>query len=168
MGVVAVREALELCMSHLDSTSARGSEVESFLTQYLLIASYAAFEEEVESIIGSRSELIADGEAANYVRVTLANVKRGLKIGELAGLVGRFSETAKEQFNLAVVNTEAHAAWDSLLNDRHASAHGEGAKLTIAEFAQAFEESLTVLEVLANALGITRTYARQGLPLLSS
>lgn len=147
-------------MSFLDSTGARGTEVESFLTQYLLIASYAAFEEEVASIIGSRSERVADAEAANYVRVTLANVKRGLKIGELAGLVGRFSETAKEQFNLAVVNTESHAAWDSLLNDRHASAHGEGAKLTIGDFARAFEEALTVLQVFANALGMTRTYGR--------
>jgi hypothetical protein len=161
MGVIAVREATELCISFLDSASARGSEVESFLTQYLLMASYAAFEEEIESMIGSRSALVADLEAANYVRVTLDNVKRGLKIGELAGLIGRFSETAKEQFSLAVVNTEAHAAWDSLLNDRHASAHGEGAKLTIADFAQAFEEALTVLEVLAIALRTTRSYARR-------
>jgi hypothetical protein len=160
MGVAAVRDDLELCMSFLDSTRARGSEVESFLTQYLLVACYAALEEEVESIIRSRSERIADTEAANYVRVTLENVKRGLKIGELAGLVGRFSESAKEQFSQVVVNTESHAAWDSLLNDRHASAHGEGAKLSIADFASAFDGALVVLEALATSLGTTRAYAR--------
>ena len=158
MGVTAVRDAIALCSSHLASTGTVGTEIESFLTQYLLMASYAAFEDEVRGAIDERASMIADDEAANYVRLTLSNVKRGLKIAELAGLIGRFSETAKEGFSSAVVNTEAQRAWDSILNDRHASAHGEGAKLTMSEFTVIFDKALQVLVEFAAALKILRSY----------
>lgn len=158
MNVLAVREAHELCDSFLEACGARGSEIESFLTQYLLIAAYATFEGEINSIVRERSERVKDPEAANYLRVTVSNVIRGLKVGDLAGYVGRFSEQAKSDFSGAVTNTVAHAAWDSLLNDRHASAHGEGAKLSIGDFREAFESGLVVLVEFAAALGVARTF----------
>ena len=162
MTVTEVREALDHCESFLDSANARGTEIESFLTQYLLVAAYSTFESEVEAIAIDRAAKLSDAEAAHYVRSTHDNVVRGLRLTELSGFAGRFGESNKESFSAVITNTAAHAAWDSLLNDRHASAHGEGAKMTMREFGDAFERALVVLEALSVAIGAPRSYPAGG------
>ncbi len=44
------------CEKHLEDSNAHNTEIESYLTQYLLIALYAEIEQAIETIIDQRAD----------------------------------------------------------------------------------------------------------------
>lgn len=51
MQIGEIDDAIEFCRKHLDASDARGSEIEAFLTQYVLIRIRANFEQRVQSLL---------------------------------------------------------------------------------------------------------------------
>lgn len=148
--------AIESCAAHLTTSGAAGTEIEAFLTRYLAVLIYSVFQGQCESIIEARAAAIVDRHGAFYVRASRENVFRGMKIGDLAKYLGKFSPDCQAAFEASVTNTPAHVAYDNILNSRHITAHDTGTNMTFRELKEAFESAKDVIAAFEASIDVGR------------
>lgn len=129
-----VDAAIETCSRHLES-SATDPEVEAILAGHIAAIAYASYEKHVRDLIAERCLHPTDQPINNFASVASQRLVRSIKIGELSGFLGFFGDSHKRSFQDALAaETEAAAAWDSLLTGRHGIAHENSApSLTFAD-----------------------------------
>ena len=150
MRIPRIDQALEKCQSHLSSKTIE-IEIESLLTQSLLILIYAEFELAIKNLIKKRCSSISDDSVKNFVVGCTDSVFRGLKIDEMAGLLGRFDESCKETFTRGL-NQKTRDMYNNILNNRHRVAHGEGSPVTFRDVKQSYEQAHVLLDCFREAL----------------
>ena len=155
MSLRLVEHALETCATHLDATDARASEIEAFLTRYLLVLVVAVFEEECERLIAERAAQAKDEPLAAFVNSATHQLLRSTKLSELKGYLGRFSVSYRDAFEAAIGNDRARLALDAIVQSRHEVAHrgGQSIPMTLDDLRQHVTDSREVLEAFAAALG---------------
>jgi hypothetical protein len=105
MKLPRIDASISECKNHLDETASFGTEIEAFLTRYLLILMCATFEEEIEKIIIDRVDKSGDPKLSSFVKSCLGSVFRSIKTSEIAGLLGRFGAEFKDKFGQRVNGT---------------------------------------------------------------
>jgi RiboL-PSP-HEPN len=148
MKLPSIDRAIELCEEHLDRTSSRGTEIEAFLTRYLLVLMCARFEEEIENIVLRRLAASSDKHIESFAKSALDAVFRSTKTSEIGGLLNRFSPEYKEQFKTRVTGTRAETYFNNIVLGRHSTAHSLGANVTLRELVEFYEEGHTVLDAI--------------------
>lgn len=148
MKLAQVDHAIEICEEHLDRTNSRGTEVEAFLTRYLLVFICAAFEEEIESIVLRRLAGSTDPHIESFAKSALGVLFRSMKTSEIAGLLNRFSPEYKERFQTRVNGTRAETYFNNIVLERHSTAHSLGANVTLRELMEFYQEGHTVLDAV--------------------
>lgn len=140
-------QAIESCRTHLDRAAARGSEVEKYLTAYLVVLACSTFEEALETAIAARAEKSGDPVLASLVSSAIGIVLRSIKTSELAGVLNRFSEDHKRSFQQKMATRpQAETAYNSLIAQRHGVAHTSSFTLTFDELVGYVEMGHTVLD----------------------
>ena len=139
------------CERHLDIVSARGTPIEYYLTQYLLVRIYAEFQTRITLLFERRCRS-SDAHLMNFARWGASESCKKFLIGDLKGLLGRFGDDYKNDFHGRVVNTLAHTAWDNIYNNRIAVAHKAGCVMSLNDLKHHYEKSLEVLEALVKTL----------------
>lgn len=153
--MTAADTAIAVCEEHLTRTNSQNTEIESYLVKYLLVVICSEFEEMVVRTVEARAGNLQDAEMFTFVRSATAQLFRSLRISELAGLLGRFAPAIKEGFATSVNNTSAHAAFDTLVNNRMQVAHTTGVvNLTFGELKARYQESKDVVRHFAKALNV--------------
>ncbi|MBI3797122.1 MAG: hypothetical protein HY268_09175 [Deltaproteobacteria bacterium] len=153
MRLVRIDQAIEACQAHLESSGATGTEIEAYLTRYLLILICATFEEEIESLIIERAAKSGDPGLESFVRSAVGQVFRSLKTSEIAGLLGRFGVDYKERFRQELTNTErAETFFNNIVTNRHDTAHSVGSNVSFAELVRFYSEGHVVLDAVKTAL----------------
>jgi hypothetical protein len=153
--MTAADSALEVCERHLTDTNSFNTEVETYLVKYVLVLICSEFEELTRGVIHSRAASITDGEVVTFIRSATAQLLRSLRISDLQGLLARFAPTVKDSFAANVLNTPAHAAFDTIVNNRMQAAHTTGTvNLTLKELKQRYGESKNVIRHFAGALNV--------------
>lgn len=147
-----VDQAIEICERHLKSSASHNTEIETFLVRYLLVLICAEYEKAITSCIEKRAEKVTDDKITAFIKSSLRNILRGIRLKELGDLLGRFSEDIKTNFWEAVRDTDAQLAYDSILNNRHWFAHGTSVQVTFVELCQFYEQSKEVVHRFAEAL----------------
>ncbi len=153
MQFIRLEAQIEVCGKHLERSGARNSEIEAYLTRYLLAVAYAEIEAKVIDLISMRADLANDRPLSGFARSAAERLLRSLTVSELKGLLGRFGQECKQQFADRIENTPAHAAFDRIVQNRHITAHSTGSMLTFGEFTDAYGECVSVLDAFADALG---------------
>lgn len=148
MKLAQVDRAIETCEEHLQRTNSRGTEIEAFLTRYLLILICASFEEEIEAIVIRRLSTSKDPHVEAFAKSALDAVFRSLKTSEIAGLLNRFSPGYKEKFHDRLRGTKAETFFNNIVAGRHYTAHSLGANVTLRELVEFYEEGHTVLDAV--------------------
>jgi len=148
MKLPSIDRAIEICQEHLDRTNSRGTEIEAFLTRYLLVFMCAAFEEEIEGIVLRRLAASNDRHIESFAKSALDAVFRSMKTTEIGGLLNRFSPGYKEEFKMRVNGTRAETYFNNIVLGRHSTAHSLGANVTIRELVEFYEEGHTVLDAI--------------------
>jgi hypothetical protein len=153
MRIQRIDETLEACERHLTDTKAIGTEIESYLTRYALVAICAAFEEEIEKLIIKRAEIANDIYLTNLVRSCVAAVFRSVKTSEIAGLIGRFDAKYKETFQEKMKkNQQAETFFNNIVINRHDTAHKSGSKITFKELVKYYEMGHIVIDAIEEVL----------------
>ena len=148
MRIPRIDQALEKCEAHLSLGEAVEAEVQSLLAQSLLILIYAEFERKVRALIRQRCQYEADNSVRGFLDSCAESSFRGLKIGEIAGLLNRFGASHKEVFNQHLEqNQKVRNRYDSILNNRHKIAYGE-----FSDVKQYYEHGHCVLDYVRAAL----------------
>jgi hypothetical protein len=144
--------AIGLCDAHLKKSGAGGTEVEVFLTKYLLIHICAAYEKEIKSMIVSRAMKTGDIQLASFIENDFRPY-RNLRISDLCGnVLKKFSKKHMDDFRSKIQGTEAESRYSNIIEARHSSAHGGTMNLTFAELVKSFKEAEQVLTALSQTI----------------
>jgi hypothetical protein len=155
MKLINVENTIKLCKEHLDITGAKGTEIESILTKYLLVYICGAYETEIKSMITLRAAKTGDKEVESFVKNTIKTF-RSLKLDDIRGkLLGRFSDGCKSLFDSEIKNTEAATRYSNIITNRHLVAHGREINITFDELVISYQKAGDVLAAIRDALGIS-------------
>ena len=141
------------CERHLDAVKARGTEIEYYLTQYLLIRIYAEFQTRLTALFDRRC-LSSDLHLMKFARQSASESTKYFLIGELKGVLGRFGDDYKSDFHNRVMNTLAHTCWDNIYSNRIAVAHKAGCVMSLSDLKKNYKNSLAIFDALVKTLGL--------------
>jgi hypothetical protein len=156
MRLSQIDHAIGVCEKHLENSGAFGTEIEIYLTGYLLVFICAAFEEHIEGLVNGRAAKSADTFLAAFVRSAMSQLFRSIKTSEIAGLLGRFGDEHRVRFNTEMKQNErAETFFNNLVLNRHGTAHKAGSDLTFREVVSFYSEGHSVLDAISRVLGLT-------------
>jgi len=153
MKLIRVDQTIDKCGEHLSNSSAYGTEIESLLTQSLLVIMCAEFEQQIEKIIQEKHAHISDKSIKDFIGSCVGAVFRSVKSGEISGLLNRFGSCYKEAFKKRTEENErAITYYNNIIVNRHGVAHSDGSKITFRDAVQFYEEGHIVLDFFREVL----------------
>jgi RiboL-PSP-HEPN len=153
MRIIRIDQTLERCEEHLSSSFAYGTEIESLLTQSILVIMCAEFEQAIEDLVQQKCSSVEDGSIKEFLGSCVSAVFRSVKSSEIAGLLNRFGPSYKEAFKQKTDdNARAVTLYNNIVTNRHGVVHSEGSNATFREVKQFYEEGHVVLDFFQQAL----------------
>ena len=153
MRIARIDQILETCEDHLTSTESFGTEVESLLTQSLLVLMCSEFERQIKSIVEHKCSTITDAAVREFIGSCTGAVFRSVLSGEIAGLLKRFGPNYKEAFKKkADDNQRAVTFYNNIVTNRHSAAHSDGSGVTFGDVKQFYEQGHLVLDFFQDSL----------------
>jgi len=151
-----VDDLIDLCGNHLAQTGTKGTQIDLILANYLAVSIHAAFEQEIERMIGDRANQAADAVLREFMMSCVGAVFRSAGISELAGLLKRFGGEYKGLFQDEMKKrSRASTSWDSIVAHRHGTAHQSPTQIFVYEIAAFYEHGHLVLDAFKLALDAT-------------
>ena len=152
MNLDRVDMTIEVCQEYLTNfTSSFRPQIENFLTQQLLIIICAEIETAIKEMIIAQARDRCSDDFQAFIQSCLNATFRSMKPSELAGLLNKFGTARKDRFR-ELVDERAKTAYDSIVVNRHNTAHGSGSNLTFREAVESYRAGLSVIESLSTAL----------------
>jgi hypothetical protein len=136
--------AIQECEQHLVETGALGSPVESYLTQHILVILCAEMQQEIYKLVKHRCSKNTDEYLAKFVETAQEKVLRSVQKAEIAGFLGHFGLSVKEQFNKSISESEI-SIYNNAVLSRHDVAHRMGSNTTFEELKSATEIAKRIL-----------------------
>ena len=147
-----IEKSLIFCQNHLNTTNGKGTEIESYLTQFLLVSICGRYEKEIERIVNQRAEKSGDVELASFVKETMEAYKH-LKLDAVRGkILKKFSEKYADLFDAKIMGKDSQIYYQNIVINRDASAHGGIVNMTFDDLVKAHGHAKEVLEALHDAL----------------
>lgn len=136
---------------HVDDAGARGTQVETFLAQHILVMMCAEMQQEIGQLIKTRMDELGSTELSSFAAASCGKLFRSVMTSEIAGLLGHFSLKCKETFN-AQLGDRVVMQYNAAVRDRHSVAHKAGVQLTLTDAKAVLEDAAIVLSAAALAL----------------
>ena len=153
MRLQRIDQAIETCESHLTSSQSGGTEIEAYLTRYLLILIYASFEEKIYSLIDERAQQSSDLGLGGFLQDSKRQIFRSLKTSEITTFLSRFGGNCKDQFRNGLDKSpRAETFFNNIIADRHETAHSGGSNVSFADLVRFYDESHLVLDAFETAI----------------
>ncbi|HIH8983296.1 TPA: HEPN domain-containing protein [Serratia marcescens] len=130
--LLRTKDAVETCEGHLDASSSWNTEIESFLTQHILIVMCAEIQQEIYSILESRAHVSGDLELKDFAVASGKRILRSVGKKDLANFVGLFGSRAKGYLNDNIEDHEV-TLYNNAVTKRHDVAHNSGTNITFRE-----------------------------------
>lgn len=153
--LLRTKATTEDCERHLDASGAAGTEIESYLTQHILVILCAEMQQEIYRIAEERAKTSNDEELVNYVSSSGRRILRSIKKDEIAAFIGMFGVDAKERLN-ALVNDADITIYNNAVSNRHDVAHKHGAQITFKELKDTTQVAERLLEAVEQSLQINQ------------
>ena len=151
MRYLALDAQIAKCEQHLKDTQTANTEVEFYLSQFLLVRICAEFESRIKLLIERRCARTNDVYIKRFVQKSARKVWRDFKIGDITGNLGHFGEDYGKNFR-DLIDDQLIAVWDNIYTNRHAVAHSAGTQMSLRELKEAYIKSQAVLEAVVLAL----------------
>ncbi|MEM9400679.1 MAG: hypothetical protein AAF984_10765 [Verrucomicrobiota bacterium] len=145
--------AFDNCQEHLNTSGAWGTEIESYLTQHVLVILCADVQQEIYRTVEKRAETADDAALQNYAIATCKRVLRSIGKGEVSGFVGNFGPEAKEYLNSNMEDQEV-TIYNNAVSGRHDVAHSTGANVTFRELEEAIGVARKMICVVSDAISL--------------
>lgn len=149
--LLRTKSAMTDCEKHLESSDGFGTEIESYLTQYLLIVLCAGIQQEIYKLSEERASVANDAALSAYVSASARRVLRSVGKEDIAKYVGMFGAGTKAKLN-SLINDSDVAVFNNAVNNRHEVAHKQGAQLTFRELKDAVVVAEKILSAIAQSL----------------
>ncbi len=149
--LIRTTAAVEDCRRHLDATESLGTEIESYLTQYLLVVLCAEVQQELYRIVSERAALANDAALSSFVVASCQRVLRSVGKKEIATFVEMFGPDCKRRLNDIIEDSEV-TAYNNAVSSRHDVAHKQGSQVTFAEMRKAVAAAEKLLSATTTAI----------------
>lgn len=157
MRIGEIDAAIEICQEHLYASAVHGSEIEAFLTQYVLIRIRANFELKISELLSQPMQDVSDEYVRTLARLGVAHISRGSRTGDIAEMLRRINPILRDRFRSAVSNTASEQSFNQLVTSRNAIAHGAGVNLTFRELVDHYERAHEILDALRDTISEWRS-----------
>jgi len=147
VSLLRTNAAIEDCERHLESTESYGTEIESYLTQHILVLFCAEIQQEIYKMLNERASFSGDEGIRQFVAASAPMILRSVQKDHLANLAALFGQDAKEQFN-SMLDDKDVTSYNNAVRDRHDVAHKHGAQVSFEEVRKAVESAIRILESL--------------------
>jgi len=158
MSFLRIESALNTCQAHLnllDSADPNSAEIEAHIVSSLIVLIVSEYEELIERMFVDRANLCGDTHVVCYIRTTISQKFRNPDLSKITGTLGQFGSDYKQNFSAKILNTEYQAAWDNIMQARHAIVHKSGTlNITFGELLASYPKTKIVISELKNTLGI--------------
>ena len=135
---------ISTCREHLEQTGSDGTEIEYYLTGFLLIGICSEFEKEIRRAMMKRICSCNDPHIINYIDKKFQPF-RHLRLDDIRGeILAKFDDNLKTKFNQKIEGKPA-INYDNIVTNRHNSAHGESINLTFNDLVDAYDEARKVI-----------------------
>jgi hypothetical protein len=151
--LIRTNAAVEDCEKHLQATSAVGTEIESYLTQYLVVILCADVQQEIYRLSEERAALLADTGISAFVSAGSRKLLRSIKKGEIVGYIAMFGAECKDKLNSQLTEPEV-SMYNNAVGDRHDVAHRLGASISFGDLKSAVVVAEKILRAAAYSLGL--------------
>lgn len=149
--LLRTKSAVDDCEKHLTSSAGFGTEIESYLTQYLLVVLCAEIQQEIYKLTESRASIVKDDAVSAYVAATARKVLRSVGKDEIAKFVGNFGPTFKSKLNSLIEDSDV-TIFNNAINNRHDIAHKQGTQITFRELKNAVAVAQKILKAVEQSL----------------
>jgi RiboL-PSP-HEPN len=153
MRYLALDAQFEKCEQHLKDTLTANTEVEFYLSQFLLVRVCAEFESRIKLLIERRCARTNDTYIKRFVQKSARRVWRDFKISDIKGNLEHFGQDYAESFR-QLIDAPLEASWNNVYTNRHAVAHGAGTQMSLRELKETYRKSQDVLEAVVLALAL--------------
>ncbi|MCY3869095.1 MAG: HEPN domain-containing protein [Gemmatimonadetes bacterium] len=149
MRLARIDRTLEKCEEHLSDTDAFGTEIESLLTQSLLVIMCAEFERKIKELIREKCSSVEDESIVEFMESCINAVFRSIRVNEISGLLNPY----KERFTQKIMDNKIQETlYSNIITNRNQVAHAEGSNATFKDVKEFYEEGHIVLDFFSEAL----------------
>jgi len=156
------QKALEESEEHIDGTNTRGTTIEAFLTQYILILLSSEMESELHAVIEAKAEQLNQKDLREFIMNAGKSCIRGVKKEAIAQFLSCFGGTYQQDFNDSLILKEKEITiYGNAIIYRHSIAHRGGAQVTFNEIKAAVESAKIILSAVRSVLRIDHNDASE-------
>lgn len=146
--------AFENCRNHLDETNTWSTEIESYLTQHILVIMCADIQQEIYRVVEKRADMTDDSALKVFTVAACKKILRSIGKSDLAGFVGHFGVKAKTHLN-EKVDDSLVTIYNNAVSNRHDVAHSSGTNITFRELETAIRAARSLIEVVSEAISLS-------------
>lgn len=142
--------AIESCEKHIKDELLSGSDIETFLSQYVVVLLCAEVQQSIYEIVEKLSSTF-DIDIQNYLNNSSRKLLRSIRKDELANFISLFGTDKKKLFNSQLNDSEI-TYYNNAVEQRHRVAHSLNPKVTLLDVKYAYEAAGKMLTAFKNAL----------------
>lgn len=144
--------AFDSCKQHLETSKTWGSEIESYLTQHILVIMCADVQQEIYRVVENRVDAVKDIPIKNFVVASCKRILRSVGKTEIAGFIGNFGNDAKSHLNQ--IEEKTVTIYNNAVSNRHDVAHSTGSNITFRELEDAIEAARKLISLASEAISL--------------
>lgn len=151
--LLRTRAAIDECTCHLNDSQAWSTQVESYLTQYILVILCADVQQSVYLLLDGRISASSSSDVGLKAFAYSMGVRclRSFGKSDLSKFLALFGQEVKNSFNGAL-DDRTVTVYNNAVANRHEVAHNSGSTITFRELSEIFAASVKVLEAMDNSL----------------
>jgi hypothetical protein len=151
MALADLDAIFDICQKHLSTTNSNDTEIDSFLTRYLLVYICGEYEKEIKEIIKRRVDKTDDKELASFVAEKVD--VRSLRISDIKGnILKPFSEKCVKFFDSKIRGGDSEIKYQNIVENRNLVAHGETVNMTFKELNESYKLATDVVKAISDAI----------------
>lgn len=149
MRIRKVDNAIEECKRYLDNSNGYGTEIEAYLTRYILILISASFEEEFEKMFVERCRKSNDQFVISYMETVISDKLKSVGIKKLSHFIKAFGGNYSDKFIREVSQTPMCTYYSNLIENRHKVAHETAqVNMTFPEVVESYGKCHMIIETV--------------------
>jgi|GEM_PF-3363399 len=145
--------AIQQCDEFLSQSGAKGTVIEYYLAQYILVSLCSEVQQQVYSITEVKAGLVKPASLARYMKESVRFHVKSANMEKIAAYLNHYGENVKGHFIQGSKGTTAKV-FGMAVENRKRVAHENGAKVTLDDVKEAYKAALDVVNIINQALDL--------------
>jgi len=149
--LLRTKSIYDACSLHIKESGASDTEIESYLTQHILVAMCADIQQEIYSILENRLSHTQDREVREFAFATGKKILRSIGKKEVSGFISNFGPRAKQVLDANLDDKEV-TLYSNAVKNRHDIAHNNGSNITFKELGDIIDAAVNFITTIELSL----------------